>query len=404
MTYKQIQKLMGLVQYAPEEEQNELARLLAKAASSKTVRRSINDHALTEKGSINFTTKEINEMPETVKKLLILNNHVIHYRYHRGMYQVRFRRDGYKIEVASKDFDVMKRKFLAALTEQTAHKPSKTPLMKDYLKQWLAEKKPTLKEGTYRGYENLIKLELLPTFGDKHLDRITRKDIQDYLFRIVEQGKNRTAQKLKQLLNAVFSLAVEDYDFKNPMTKIKLPHYEVKKGTPLSKDEERKMLLFCRENPQLQGIHSLLVLLYTGMRVGELSSMQIEENNGYTYISCETGKTRQGYAPVRRRIPISPMFRKVWNEIDFEKAKKTGKKTLDDTIKRIFPTRHLHELRYTFISRCKEAGCNLELVMLWDGHEFDKDVRSSKVDRGCTQYSDEVYFGDIEKVNYSLDA
>ena len=77
MTYKQIQKLMGLVQYAPEEEQNELARLLAKAASSKTVRRSINDHALTEKGSINFTTKEINEMPETVKKLLILNNHVI---------------------------------------------------------------------------------------------------------------------------------------------------------------------------------------------------------------------------------------------------------------------------------------------------------------------------------------
>lgn len=206
MTYKQIQKLMGLVQYAPEEEQNELARLLAKAASSKTVRRSINDHALTEKGSINFTTKEINEMPETVKKLLILNNHVIHYRYHRGMYQVRFRRDGYKIEVASKDFDVMKRKFLAALTEQTAHKPSKTPLMKDYLKQWLAEKKPTLKEGTYRGYENLIKLELLPTFGDKHLDRITRKDIQDYLFRIVEQGKNRTAQKLKQLLNAVFLL------------------------------------------------------------------------------------------------------------------------------------------------------------------------------------------------------
>ena len=131
MTYKQIQKLMGLVQYAPEEEQNELARLLAKAASSKTVRRSINDHALTEKGSINFTTKEINEMPETVKKLLILNNHVIHYRYHRGMYQVRFRRDGYKIEVASKDFDDMKRKFLAALTEQPAHKPSKKPLMND---------------------------------------------------------------------------------------------------------------------------------------------------------------------------------------------------------------------------------------------------------------------------------
>lgn len=40
--------------------------------------------------------------------------------------------------------------------------------------------------------------------------------------------------------------------------------------------------------------------------------------------------------------------------------------------------------------------------MLRDGHEFDKDVRTLKVDRGYTQYSDEIYFGDIEKVNYQL--
>ena len=40
--------------------------------------------------------------------------------------------------------------------------------------------------------------------------------------------------------------------------------------------------------------------------------------------------------------------------------------------------------------------------MLWDGHEFDKDVRTSKVDRGYTQYSDEIYLGEIEKVNYEL--
>lgn len=77
-------------------------------------------------------------------------------------------------------------------------------------------------------------------------------------------------------------------------------------------------------------------------------------------------------------------------------------KTLSDTIKRVFPNRHIHELRYNFISRCKECGCNLELVMLWDGHEFDKDVKSSRVDRGYTRYSDEVYFGEINKVNYEL--
>ena len=138
------------------------------------------------------------------------------------------------------------------------------------------------------------------------------------------------------------------------------------------------------------------------MRRGELASMRIESENGRTFITCETEKTRKGYATIRRRIPISPMFRKAWDMIDFEKAKKASSKTLSDTIKRVFPERHVHELRYTFISRCKECGCNLELVMLWDGHEFDKDVRTSKVDRGYTQYSDEIYFGDIEKVNYEL--
>ena len=88
--------------------------------------------------------------------------------------------------------------------------------------------------------------------------------------------------------------------------------------------------------------------------------------------------------------------------INFEKSKKASSKTVQEALKRIFPDRHVHELRYTFISRCKESECNLELVMLWDGHEFDKDVRTSKVDRGYTQYSDEIYFGDIEKVNYEL--
>ena len=48
-----MQKLMGLVQYAPEEEQNELATLLAKAASTKTVQRKVTDkQKLAERGFI----------------------------------------------------------------------------------------------------------------------------------------------------------------------------------------------------------------------------------------------------------------------------------------------------------------------------------------------------------------
>ena len=34
-------------------------------------------------------------------------------------------------------------------------------------------------------------------------------------------------------------------------------------------------------------------------------------------------------------------------------------------------------------------GCNPELVVKWAGHEFDADVKTSRVDRGYTTYSRE---------------
>lgn len=83
---------------------------------------------------------------------------------------------------------------------------------------------------------------------------------------------------------------------------------------------------------------------------------------------------------------------------------KKGKKiTIQmQAIRRLFPNHHTHELRYTFITRVKESGVNQELVMLWDGHEFDKKVKTSKVDRGYTNYSLEYQLREVEKITYEL--
>ena len=67
-----------------------------------------------------------------------------------------------------------------------------------------------------------------------------------------------------------------------------------------------------------------------------------------------------------------------------------------------FPNHHTHELRYNFITRAKEAGCNLEAVMLWAGHSFDKDVKPSAVDRGYTDYSQEYLVQEAQKIDYIL--
>ena len=78
-------------------------------------------------GYVKFTKKEIESMPEDVKKLFVINDKIVTYRFIRGMYQARLRRDGYSIEVASKDFAMMKFKFLEKLREADQKKSEEKP-------------------------------------------------------------------------------------------------------------------------------------------------------------------------------------------------------------------------------------------------------------------------------------
>ena len=121
-----------------------------------------------------------------------------------------------------------------------------------------------------------------------------------------------------------------------------------------------------------------------------------------TFIYCESEKVRKGYAAVIRKIPISPMLRKVLHLVDFDNAKAATMYSVRDALKRVFPDRHVHELRYTFITRAKECGCSGEVVMKWVGHEFDQDVKTSRVDRDYTDYSQEYILQEINKIDYEL--
>ena len=96
------------------------------------------------------------------------------------------------------------------------------------------------------------------------------------------------------------------------------------------------------------------------------------------------------------------MLKRILAMINLEQAKATCRYTIRDAMKRIFPDRHIHELRYTFINRAKECGCNPELVMKWVGHEFDADVKTSRVDRGYMDYSQEYILQEINRIDYEL--
>ena len=254
-------------------------------------------------------------------------------------------------------------------------------------------KEQTTKPSTFKEYERSFRVDLEPTFGSKPLADITRNDLQNYLFGIVGENKHRKAEKLALMLNCIFDMAAEDYDIPSPMKKVVLPAYQTKKGEALTKDEETRLVNYCKSHKDVEGTDALLVLLYFGLRKSELASIEIIDGK---WLQCETSKERLGQNVVLRKIPFTPQVKKILPYIDFEKAKNTNLNTISTRMKRLLPERHLYELRHTFISRCKEAGVASEVVSIWAGHSLSGTITSTVY----THYSDEFQLKEAEKVVY----
>ena len=380
-------------------------------------------------GVLKFSLRELNTMPAKLKNYFAVKDRIVRYRFHKGVYEINYRRDGIKLYVAAKDLATLKVRFRQELEQYLllhpecpkARRSRYEPLpeepnlpappvvlsqpaapenvpFQDYVDQWLTLKKQTVKPRTYQEYERMAKFHFEKDFKGALLKDMTRAKIQEYLFKLVDAGKHRTAEKLRLAFSCIFDLASEDLGIPSPMKKIVLPYHESKKGSALTKEEEKTLVDYCIAHRDNAASSALLVMLYFGLRRSELKTIRIEGE----VLICTTSKQRQGRVEVDRKIPFSPVFRRVLAHVDFERARTVNLSTIQTTFKRLFPDHHPHELRYTYITRAKESGCNLEAVMLWAGHSFDKDVKSSAVDRGYTDYSDDYLYNAAQKIDYEL--
>ena len=127
-------------------------------------------------------------------------------------------------------------------------------------------------------------------------------------------------------------------------------------------------------------------------------NLDIMQTHEMLYVSRDeaTSKERLGQNVVLRKIPFTPMARKVLPYIDFEKAKAVNLNTVSTRMKRLLPDHHPHELRHTFVSRCKESGVASEVVSIWTGHLLSGTITSTVY----THYSDEFQLHEAEKVVY----
>jgi len=324
-----------------------------------------------------------------------------------GVFELRYRANGYNISVSSLDFNKLKPKFIKALQDYVqTKKQQEVPTMEQEKKtlppfnvvamQWLELRKPLIKAVTYEHYESLFRANVFPAFEGRTISDLKQSDCQELINRYLGLCKYRTADKIYQALKAIFEFAIgEELIEKSPMRFIKPPQYEEQGGVALTLNEERELLKLIAESKCDEVIkHSLIFLLYTGIRRSELADARIED--GFVSVLC--AKTRKNYNEKRRLIPVTPMLAKWLPKFELDKMRTVRPDALTQAMKRLMPKHHLHELRHTFITRAQECGVPREVVSVWAGHAADN-TQTSKV---YTHFSNDFMRKEAQKVIYNL--
>ncbi len=328
----------------------------------------------------NFTEKEMKKMPKTFRNEFKTGKIKARIRKCKNKYyEIRVQLDKIRITASSVNLETAKERFIEKLNEYENAKQStktrKDVLLGDYLIKWLnTVKKPYIKESTFKEYQKTVNLDLIPKFGTRKMTDVTTLEIQEYVNEYTAAGKNRTAKKLYQMLSALFTFAVaDDLIQKAPTEKVHIGAYEQEHGTALTRQEEKRLIEDLFDQPKSRYRQAFAFILYTGLRRSELASAQL---NG-EWITVITAKQRKGHKEKARRIPVSPMLKKLLPMIDLNLIRQTNPNKLTCAFSDLYPNHHLHELRHTFITRCQECGIPREIVSVWAGHSTDKSITTT---------------------------
>lgn len=280
-------------------------------------------------------------------------------------------------------------------------------LYKDWIYNWLLDKKHYIKESTYANYSNAVFNHIIPKLGHYKLDELSHKLIQDYLLDLSKNGKINGSGGLSSKTIKDITIIIKG-SLKKAMNENKIKHIELTFNYPidsklekiyvLSKSEQNKITSYCLNNLDNKNL-GILISLYSGLRIGELCSLQWNDINlkkslisinktvqriyvkdfkeSKSKIIITTPKTKNA----NREIPVSKEFIELLkkirgnnNEYILSGSEKlieprTYRKYFDKVLKEI-KINHInfHSLRHTFATNCISLGVDYKTVSELLGH------------------------------------
>ena len=350
-----------------------------------------------------FTEKEILKMPRTLRKYFKVGKIKGHVRRRaNGTVEIRCQINKIPISGAGATLERAKENFIKSLTAAGFDEDYQKSLglrgnmyFCEFADMWFLQvKKPTVKLNTYKSHLSTYRAHIKPFFEGKRMKSITPLQIQPLFNKLDAEGKTRTIELVRLLLNQIFEAAVgERLIGKNPLSTVKVLKYETKNGEALSYEDER--LLLAELNGSAYKL-PFVIMLYSGVRRSELQSLTVEGD----FVKVKNSKIKRAQKITYRKIPITPMLRPYLEaaaDSDLITAVNTDPDVLSHNFKRVCPAHHLHELRHTFITRCQECGVPREVVSVWAGHAADRSMTTTVY----THFSENFMKEQAEKVNYN---
>ena len=332
----------------------------------------------------------------------------------------RHKDSGWQIIISYKDGDKWRQKSRQGFARKSDAKEAEAQLLQEIkkaprpvekamagitLREFCIEYLKTRKDLVYitkKHYTNAV--DAVPDLADKPLARITYLDVSSAVAKW--KAKPVTQAGWRVILNALFKAAVRPYRIlaDNPMEDIKIEKERRSEARRcLSGDEQKKM--FALVSKRNRGDVALAVLLYTGVRKGEMlaltwddidwknNTIRISKQFSHTHTGhwqTNTPKSRNGYREIPMPVALVRILKSAHDNLPMDMNKRlfpVPHSTYRDAqiaLKKTAPDLTPHCLRHTYATNLLAHGMDVQTVAALLGDSVTTVIRT------YIHYSDEM--------------
>lgn len=226
-----------------------------------------------------------------------------------------------------------------------------TITLRQLFNEWLPIHSQSISDSAVNSYH--IAFKHISNIADMPITDIHFQHLQNVINSMQVKGLSYSScKKVRTLLNQLFNYAIiRDYPATNYAMHLNLgPNRPTIKRRVFTRQQINKLWAIDTSYSCM-----ILILLYTGLRIGELLNLRRQDiNRRSSYLIVRHAKTKAGEGriiPIHRRI--TPLIEQVYNDTDnylFTTSYTTFRKHFQDIMKQLNCKHTIHDTRHTFAS------------------------------------------------------